>query len=77
MLPTLQLVREQKISELVRVEPAVKRWEASGVLYKDSRFLVVFDDHTQIACIAEDLRLNDANRLVGTTHAKCGYEGIT
>jgi hypothetical protein len=76
-LPALQLVREHKIADLVPDEPSVKRWEASGVLFKDQQYLVVFDDHTQIACIAEDLQRNGTNKLVGTAHAKCGYEGIT
>ena len=38
---------------------------------------MVFDDRTQIACLSDDLQPSKTNGLFGTTHADCGYEGIT
>jgi hypothetical protein len=76
-IPTLRLLRERKIRELISSHKPVKRWEASGVLVKDGHFLVVFDDRTEIARLADDLEPNHGNALCGMTHAACGYEGIT
>ena len=74
--PTLQLVRERKISELVPREQASKRWEASGVLAKNGQFLVVFDDRTEIARLAESLQPHAENGLFGMARQVYGYEGI-
>ena len=76
-IPTLKLVRERKICELISCDKPVNRWEASGVLVKDGHFLVVFDDRTEIARISDDLQPNNTNGLFGMAHAACGYEGIT
>src|SRR3954471_8236078 len=76
-LPTLQLVCESKICDLVSCDPPVKRWEASGILVRDHLYFVVFDDRTEIACIADDLQPNETNGLFGIAHSVCGYEGIT
>jgi hypothetical protein len=54
-----------------------ERWEASGVLVKDQRYFVVFDDRGGIARIADDLQPDDTNGLFGTTDKDFGYEGIT
>jgi len=70
-------VRERKIGDLLPGGSSGERWEASGVLFKDGQYFVVFDDRTQIACIAGDLQPGSANKLVGTAHPKSGYEGIT
>ena len=75
--PTLKLVCERKICNLVPGDRLTKRWEASGVLVKDRHFFVVFDDRTEIARFSEDLQPSDSNALVGMAHAFCGYEGIT
>jgi hypothetical protein len=75
--PTLQLVRERKICELVSCDKSTKRWEASGVLVKDGNYFVVFDDRTEIARISNDLQPNKKNGLLGMAHGVCGYEGIT
>ena len=76
-LPSLQLVSESKICDLVLCEPPVKRWEASGVLVKDQSYFVVFDDRTEIARISEGLRHSKVNGLFGMAHKVSGYEGIT
>jgi hypothetical protein len=47
------------------------------VLVKDDHFFAVFDDRTEIARIANDLKPNSANGLFGMAHAVSGYEGIT
>jgi hypothetical protein len=77
MASTLKLVCERKIGDLMPRDQADKRWEASGVLVKDGHYFVVFDDRTEIARIANDLKANEANGLFGMAHAVCGYEGIT
>src|SRR5262245_55768957 len=76
-LPTLKLVIERKICELISCDKPPKRWEASGVLVRDGHYFVVFDDRTEIARIADDLRPNKTNGLFGMAHGICGYEGIT
>ena len=54
--PTLKLVRETKICDLMTCDRPAKRWEASGVLVKDGYFFVVFDDRTEIGRFADDLQ---------------------
>lgn len=76
-IPTLKLVHERKISELMPKRAAAKRWEASGILVKHGSFFVVFDDRTAIARISDDLRPDAKNGLFGMAHEVCGYEGIT
>jgi hypothetical protein len=73
---TLKLVQERKIRDLLPKNFATKRFEASGVLAKGSDYLVVFDDRTALAKLADDLRKNNSNVLIGTAPLKCGYEGI-
>ena len=77
MLPTLNLVCESKLCDLLPCDPPAKRWEASGVLLKDRHYFVVFDDRTEIARVSDDLQPNSTNGLFGIAHAVCGYEGIT
>jgi hypothetical protein len=76
-IPTLKLVCESKICDLMPRDHPAKRWEASGVLVKERHIFVVFDDRTEIARFSDDLRPNDTNGLFGMAHAVCGYEGIT
>jgi hypothetical protein len=76
-LRKLKLVCESKIRDLLPREEETKRWEASGVLAKDGRYFVVFDDRTEIARFAENLEPHEENGLFGVTHAEFGYEGIT
>ena len=76
-MPTLKLVCERKICDLMPCHRPTERWEASGVLVKDRHYFVVFDDRTEIARIADDLQPDDTNGLFGMSHADYGYEGIT
>jgi hypothetical protein len=76
-VPTLSLVCERKIRDLLPLDQATKRWEASGVLVKDGNYFVVFDDRTEIARLADDLVPNGTNTLLGMAHVDFGYEGIT
>ena len=76
-VPTLKLVCESKICDLIACDQPTKRWEASGVLVKDGSFFVVFDNRTEIARLSDDLRPNTSNGLFGMAHAVGGYEGIT
>jgi hypothetical protein len=77
MAPTLKLMCEIKICELMSGEQATGRFEASGVLVKDRHYFVVFDNRTEIARFSEDLEPGAGNGLFGMAHAVCGYEGIT
>jgi hypothetical protein len=75
-VPTLKLVCERKIRDLMPSAEPNKRWEASGVLVKDDHYYVVFDDRSDIARISSDLQTNNSNGLVGMADSDCGYEGI-
>src|SRR5262245_18452625 len=76
-VPTLNLICESKICDLMACDHPTKRWEASGVLVKDRNYFVVFDDRTEIACFSNDLEPNNTNGLLDMAHADWGYEGIT
>ena len=76
-MPTLKLVSESKISDLMPSRERSKRWEASGVLVKDGHYFVVFDDRAEIARVTSQLRSNKSNGLFGIAHPAGGYEGIT
>jgi hypothetical protein len=75
-LPTLKLVRERKMCDLITCDRPAERWEASGVLVMDRHFYVVFDNRTEIARVSDDLQPHSTNGLFGVAHAVCGYEGI-
>jgi hypothetical protein len=75
--PTLELVCESKICDLVACDRRAERWEASGVLVMDRHYLVVFDDRAEIARISDDLQPDSTNGLFGAAHPAFGYEGIT
>src|SRR5436190_10009534 len=75
-IPTLKLVRERKIGELLSGHKPKTRWEASGILVRDGAYFVVFDDRTEIACISADLEPG-TNGLFGMAEDVTGYEGIT
>jgi hypothetical protein len=73
----LKLVCERKIGDLLPSDEASNRWEASGILVKDEKYLVVFDDRSAVARISSDLRPGGTNGLLGAMHTERGYEGIT
>jgi hypothetical protein len=76
-VPSLKLLSERKIGDLVSYDSATQRWEASGVLVKDRHYFVVFDDRAEIARVSNDLLQNDSNGLFGMRHVEYGFEGIT
>ena len=76
-IPTLELVRERKISELLTGSKPKTRWEASGILVRDGFYYVVFDDRTEFARIASDLEPGSDNGLFGMADDVTGFEGIT
>jgi hypothetical protein len=76
-VPTLKLIGESKISDLIPRDQQAKRWEASGILARGDCYYVVFDDRSEVARISQDLQPNETNGLFGMTHAASGYEGIT
>ena len=76
-VPTLILVREAKIRDLLVCDQPNRRWEASGVLVKGGHYFVVFDDRTEIGRFSDDLHPKKTNGLFGIAHAEFGYEGIT
>ncbi|MHC4404102.1 MAG: hypothetical protein ACYTG0_30980 [Planctomycetota bacterium] len=76
-VPTLKLVCESKLCDLMPRYQPTKRLEASGVLVRDRHYFVVFDDRAEIARISDDLQPNSANGLFGMARADHGYEGIT
>jgi hypothetical protein len=75
-IPTLKLVCERKIGELLSCDKPAKRWEASGVLVKDGHYFIVFDDRTEIARVSDDLTPGPMNGLFGVARKVVGYEGI-
>ena len=74
--PTLKLVCESKISELMPRKNRGDRWEASGVLVNGGHYYVVFDNRSEIARLSRDLQFNAANGLFGAGRKEYGYEGI-
>jgi hypothetical protein len=76
-VPTVNLVHDAKICDLMACDQTNTRYEASGVLVKDGQYFVVFDDRTEIGRFADDLQPNKTNGLFGMGHTDSGYEGIT
>lgn len=76
-IPTLQLVRESTIADLLPNSRSGGRYEASGVLAKDGKHFVVFDNITSVARLSDDLLPNQMNGLFGMAPIEGGYEGIT
>lgn len=74
---TLKLVRESKIAALLPGAPSDVEHEASGVLVKECQFFVVFDNHTSVAKLSEELVPCVRNGLFGMAPVDGGYEGIT
>ena len=74
-VPSLKLLSERKIGDLVSCDPPTKRWEASGVLVKDRHYFVVFDDRVELARVSDDLLQNDSNGLFGAGQLYCRSRG--
>lgn len=75
-LPTLKLHRECKLHALLPDAREEERLEASGLLLLRGQYFVVFDNLTQVARIAKDLRASKSNGLFGNAPDVRGYEGI-
>ena len=77
-IPTLQLVKEQKLADLIDPPRAGAVYEASGVIANGAHCSVVLDNVRRVARIALHLRhgSND-HQWVGTTRQGEGYEAIT
>jgi hypothetical protein len=74
---TLELVGESKIGEILRARPG-KRYEASGVRFKDGYLYVVFDDEPNILRIRPDWGTSEESPALIETHVRTtGYEDIT
>jgi hypothetical protein len=73
----LELVQEAKIAELLG-EGAGKRYEASGVHFKDGYLYVVFDDAPHILRVRPDwITGKEGPTLIETHVESVGYEDIT
>ena len=75
----LELVAEDKISNLLTGEYVPERLEASGVFFLNGYFYVIFDNLRQIAKIKKDLNDIRENSLftITKTESKDGFEDIT
>ena len=69
----LKIIDEVKFKTIFDVKTK-KKFEASGVVFVDNNFYVVFDNHSQITRI--NYHLNNI-KLLGHNNTKIGYEGIT
>ena len=73
----LELVGESKISDLLKDRPD-KRYEASGVHFKNGYLYVVFDDEPNILRIKPDWGTSEEAPTLIETHVRTiGYEDIT
>lgn len=75
---TLKLVEEYKIHSLLPGCPAGARLEASGVLFFENNFYVVFDNRIEVALLSSDLSPPESvNSILGVETYEEGYEGIS
>lgn len=70
----LSLVSEKSLNILLRDETNEDKNEASGVIFANNRFYVIFDNYSEIAQV--DIALEEA-KLFGTRTQDTGYEGIS
>jgi hypothetical protein len=75
--PTLELVREHKIHELLPGGSADDRHEASGVCFREGYFYVIFDNSPHIARLERSLTVgHPANILLRQRGESAGFEDI-
>jgi len=74
----LELLAEAKIKDLLK-DVKIKRYEASGIQYKDDHFYIVLDNMPHPVRISKDLdALSDITTLIEVQGGKgSGYEDIT
>jgi hypothetical protein len=76
--PTLELVREHKIYELLSGGSADDRLEASGVCVRDGCFYVIFDNSPHIARLDGSLAVGSpVNTLLRQRGESAGFEDVT
>lgn len=68
------MLKESKIVDLSGIKKFKKNYEASGVVYVNDNFYVVFDNSSKVAEI--DLKLKRIEFL-GEKYKKVGYEGVS
>lgn len=75
----LQLLAEDKLNNLLTNKNTPKRLEASGVLFLNDLFYIIFDNLRQIAKVKKDLSEIAENYLIplGRENNKEGFEDIT
>ncbi|RDH85806.1 MAG: hypothetical protein DIZ78_10145 [endosymbiont of Escarpia spicata] len=70
----LNVMNERNLHELLVNKSKEKKHEASGVLFANNSFFIVFDNHSRVARIDSDLHKAE---LFGTATKGIGYEGIS
>lgn len=76
--PVLTLVAEHKLSAFIRPPKGSAVLEASGVIYKDNDYYVVFDNIRRVARVRGGLALESSEHgWLGTIRDGEGYEDIT
>lgn len=77
-IPTLELLKEHKIYELLPGGSADDRLEASGVCLKDGHFYVIFDNSPHIARLDRELTPgHPTNVLLRQRGESAGFEDVT
>ncbi len=74
--PSLELVEEHRIHSLLPEADSAADLEASGVLVRDGRYHVVFDNLSEVGRIDAGLAVTRDNTLVETASGAEGYEDI-
>lgn len=76
-MSVLELVRETKLHTLLPWPDPEHPLEASGVIVRDDRFIIIFDNLPQAASITTSCTFSDDNRWLGDRDGAVGQEDIT
>ena len=77
-IPTLELLKEHKIYELLPVGSVDDRLEASGVCLKEGHFYVIFDNSPHIARLDTELTPGHPDNVLLQQRGKsAGFEDVT
>ena len=74
--PTLQLVKERKLHQLLPGGTVDDRHEASGVCVRDGYFYVIFDNSPHIARLDRSLADSPSNTLLRQRGESAGFEDV-